>query len=368
MKTNPTRIRLKHRTKKELDGIVKVQRSSISKIKTGRNQSKKRITHVWDESLQPYTVRFAEPHNTQSYVKSVVWAKSQTEAFTLATDLYPNDLNRMLVRKGIADHYENIPLNKRIFKSSKKQKALADKLCNESITKSWKRLHPKDSSPTNIWSKKQTPKVNKWKLVLKSASSDIRRLSYVNRYSSIPTLMKENTGEHSFYVALYAMLIHRELVKTQDVFFGVTNASIMLHALTHDFSDMISGDLVRPFKYSSSDFTKAVHQAEEQMLSKVDERLLELYDFARSHINWYVESVVKAADFMSLYQYMWREKNMGNKEIEPFFQRMISDMKMMQQKLLNEKVDPEFNKYRLELAVLYEAMSNELFEQNFVTS
>jgi 5'-deoxynucleotidase YfbR-like HD superfamily hydrolase len=165
---------------------------------------------------------------------------------------------------------------------------------------------------------------------------------------------------------MYAMLIHRKLGR--NLLIGEIDAHVMLHALTHDLSDSIGSDLVRILKYSSPEFTAAVHKAEESMVCKLDERILSLYRLANIHKDWYIEAVVKAADFMSLYEYMWREKNMGNKEIEPFFQRMVADMKMMQRKLLKEKVESEFNRYRLALADLYMAMGNGIFNQNFVTS
>jgi 5'-deoxynucleotidase len=225
----------------------------------------------------------------------------------------------------------------------------------------------KPSSMPDGWT--QAIKCSAWNSILRAASGDIRRLSYVNRYSSIPTLIKENTAEHSFYVAIYAMLIHRKLTKNHgNVFIGEIEAYIMLHALTHDIEDAVGAEVVRPFKYSSTEFTAAVHKAEKLMVKKLDKNLLSLCDHVEIDKDWYIESVVKAADFMSLYQYMWRERNMGNKEIEPFFQRMQADMKMMQQKLLKEKVEPGFNKYRLALSDLYCAMSDDVFQQDFITS
>src|SRR5271157_5422049 len=94
------------------------------------NQSKRTTkTNKWDKSLQPYTIQFIEPHNTKSEIKNVVWAKNRNEAFILASDLYPTALHIMILRKGITSHYKSISIDKRITKVSKRQKALADKLC-----------------------------------------------------------------------------------------------------------------------------------------------------------------------------------------------------------------------------------------------
>lgn len=325
-------------------------------MKKTLNRSKKRIIKTWDKSLQPYTIKFVKPFNIHE-IRNVVWAKNRNKAWELASDLYPDKTNVILLQRSVVSHFKNTPTSERITKVSKKQKALADKITNELIKKDWKRLHPEDFEINNRWSS-----------ILKAASGDIRRLSYVNRYSSIPTLIKENTAEHLAYTAIYAILIHNELEGKQSIFCGETEAYIMLHALTHDFSDMISGDLVRVFKYAYPEFTTAVHKAEELMVKKLDKSLLSLCKHVDTNMDWYIKSVVKAADFMSLYEYLWREKNMGNKEVEQFFQRMLADMKMMQQKLLKEKVEPEFNKYKLALSDLYGAMGNGIFHQDFVTS
>ena len=50
-----------------------------------------------------------------------------------------------------------------------------------------------------------------WSKVLEAASGDVRRLSHVVRYSSIPISVPENVAEHSYWVSLYAILIHRTL-------------------------------------------------------------------------------------------------------------------------------------------------------------
>lgn len=183
-------------------------------------------------------------------------------------------------------------------------------------------------------------KVDNWKPLLEAASSDVRRLDYVDRYSSIPVLIKEHVSTHMFWVALYSMMVHRQLQGPREL-----DATIMLHALTHDALEALTGDVVRTFKYSSEEFRQAVNKAEaglakcmpeevRSLLSEVDEAL-EQRDRGDGKHWWphYVEDVVKAADFMSLYQFMWREKNRGNVEVEQFFGRMETDLVVASNKL-----------------------------------
>lgn len=213
-------------------------------------------------------------------------------------------------------------------------------------------------------------KVQDWKPLLEAASSDIRRLDYVTRYSSIPVTVPENDSTHMYWVSVYSMMIHRRLVGPKEL-----DALIMQHALTHDALECLSGDIVRTFKYSSEEFRQAINQAELGLASSLPVEIRSLLDevhqgidsFGHTH-HWkgqYVKDVVKAADFMSLYQYMWRERRRGNVEVEQFFGRMIADLKAMGKKLA-DKAGPGDGglTYLRSLGSLYESMA-EGFAQRF---
>lgn len=171
-----------------------------------------------------------------------------------------------------------------------------------------------------------------WNQVLSAASGDVRRLSYVDRYTSIPVSFKENVAEHSYWVALYAALIHQEVSADTTLY-----APIVTYALVHDIVECVSGDLVRTFKYSTEELKQAVDAAEEKLVSGFPTELKSLMSLPWTLIqhegdNAYVKSVVKLADFVSLHQYMVRERMRGNSEIRPFFDRMQKDMRMMAKK------------------------------------
>lgn len=207
-----------------------------------------------------------------------------------------------------------------------------------------------------------------WHSLLKDASSDVRRLSAVDRYSSIPVVVKENVGEHLFWVPFYAMLIHRELGGPKEY-----DAPIMLLGLAHDIPECLTGDVVRVFKYSSQEFRTAVNKAEKAVVeSKFPKRVLGLLREAENgglnaYGRWYVDTVVKAADFMSLYEYMWREKNKGNAEIEPFMERMRADlMKMSESFRETSRQDQLTSEVSQEMSHLYHAMAT-FFEQRYST-
>lgn len=174
-----------------------------------------------------------------------------------------------------------------------------------------------------------------WQKVLDAASCDVRRLDYVDRFSSIPVLVKENVSSHSYWVSLYSILIHENLSGDRRLL-----GPISVHAITHDIVESLTGDLVRTFKYSSDVFKSAVNSAEHNMYSHLPDAiqiLNHIWEYEAGQDAKYVKAVVKAADFMSLHQYMIREVARGNEEIRPFFQRMITDLRIEEEKFKTDQ-------------------------------
>ncbi len=195
-----------------------------------------------------------------------------------------------------------------------------------------------------------------WRPLLEAASGDVRRLDHVVRFSSIPVVFPETVSAHSFWVSLYAIMIHRHLEGDR-----VLDAPVLLAAVTHDVAEAKCGDLVRTFKYSTPDLKAAVKKAENLMVSSFPPEITSLmregHGLTPPEAS-YVDDVVKAADFMSLYEYMWRERLRGNAEIEPFFQRMIADLKAMGEALREESINPGALPHLNPLSSLYHEMAN----------
>ena len=192
-----------------------------------------------------------------------------------------------------------------------------------------------------------------WTDVIDAVTGDVRRLSYVIRYSSIPVNVPENVAEHSYWVAFFAAVIHKSMHPGDYESVG----PIVLGAVLHDMAECVTGDLVRTFKYSSDKLRQAIDEAEHIAVMKLPAPVLSIYDL-QQQIEFkkkdYVKQVVKAADFMSLMQYMVREVRRGNREIvNPFYLRMEEDLGQMR-KVLAEQRDKEWG----ELETLYRDMAN----------
>lgn len=187
-----------------------------------------------------------------------------------------------------------------------------------------------------------------WAKIYEAASGDVRRLDYVVRYSSIPVSYQETVAAHMYWVSLFSLLIHRHLMPDDKVLIGM----VLTKAVIHDLPESITGDVVRTFKYSSKNLKRAIDEAEEAIIEKFPEPISSLFKYYESQFRFsfldnadremtedeqngtiamkkereYVEAVVKAADFLSLQQFMNREVLRGNRELDSFLARMDEDL------------------------------------------
>lgn len=212
---------------------------------------------------------------------------------------------------------------------------------------------------------------NQWASFLTDAASDVRRLNSVDRFSSIPVREKESVALHSYWVVLYSLMLHRRLDGP-----GEALGPLLSYAAIHDLPECLTGDVVRTFKYSSGDFREAVQAAEQSMVERLPRHILTTLRRAESmsgngtwEHGWYVEAVAKAADFVSLYQYLMREARGGNSDIDPFIKMMRADVARMGRIALEVSkslLPPNRKKILAELADLYKSMSTLSVKPKFV--
>ncbi len=164
-------------------------------------------------------------------------------------------------------------------------------------------------------------------------TSDIKRLDYVDRYSTVPVTHKETVAAHSYWVALYSMMIHNRF----SDYCGFNNDSIksalLCEALIHDAVEAFTGDIVRLFKYTTPSLKKEIDNAECKWSELFSTSITNTgVDALNDECKRYVKRVIKLADFISLYTYLSREVQRGNSEILPFHSRMINEFILMADK------------------------------------
>lgn len=101
-------------------------------------------------------------------------------------------------------------------------------------------------------------------------AGSLHRMSHVNRYSSIPVTRKENVSEHSWYVAMYAYLVGKDLATAGvKVDFG----ELLSRALVHDLDESMTGDFLRYVKYGHPDLKRALDEVSVSMIEKMSAEL-----------------------------------------------------------------------------------------------
>ena len=138
----------------------------------------------------------------------------------------------------------------------------------------------------------------------------IRVLQHVPRWVIIRSLRQQSVAEHSYYVAIYATYIAKLLHLRQEDINWITN-----YALTHDFEEMVSGDIPTPFKRQLMLKDNAIFKASTK-------RAEQLQSNTSSNIK-YCKEVVKVADLFEACMYLSDEKEMGNSTILKLWGTMI---------------------------------------------
>ena len=144
----------------------------------------------------------------------------------------------------------------------------------------------------------------------------ISRMRYISRWGLMRNTFQENIQEHSHQVAVLA---HALAVIENRYFGGQTDPGVVVvAALYHDASEILTGDMPTPIKYDNPDIQSAYHQveavAEQKLLSMLPPDLRPDFTEAVTIPDPAVRALVKAADKLSAYLKCVEELKAGNTE------------------------------------------------------
>ena len=157
------------------------------------------------------------------------------------------------------------------------------------------------------------------------------RMKLIRRWSLMRNTQPENDAEHSLQVA---MLAHGLAVLGRERYGrAVDPEHVVALAVYHDASEVLTGDLPTPVKYSSPELSGAFHQVE----ALAGERLLEMLpEELRPSFAPYLEPgqdeahvLVKAADRISAYVKCLEEQRAGNHEFDAAAERILASIHAM---------------------------------------
>ena len=148
----------------------------------------------------------------------------------------------------------------------------------------------------------------------------VSRMKYIERWALMRSTRPENISEHSLEVAM----IGHALCIIGNVRYGkrLNAEKAALIGLYHDASEIITGDMPTPVKYSNRDirtaYRKVEEMAENRLLEQLPEDLRPVYEKIfradQTEEEKYLRGLVKSADKLSAYIKCLEEEKSGNTE------------------------------------------------------
>lgn len=146
----------------------------------------------------------------------------------------------------------------------------------------------------------------------------LSRMKFIERWSLMHNVHKENIQEHSLQVG---MIAHTLAVIRNAKFDGHVNPErVVVLAMYHDSSEVITGDLPTPIKYFSPKIKTAYKEIEEIANQRLYEMVPDEIKAEFESIFFPVEKdeehwkIIKAADKLSAYLKCLEERKAGNQE------------------------------------------------------
>ena len=146
----------------------------------------------------------------------------------------------------------------------------------------------------------------------------ISKIRWLQRWGLKRNTVQENVMEHSWEVATISHALG--LIKNRYYGGQLDVNAIVVAAMYHDCSEVITGDMPSPIKYHSTDITKAYksieRQAEYELLSLLPKDLQDDYEsvLIEDKIDKDHKIIIKSADTISAYIKCQMEISAGNPE------------------------------------------------------
>ncbi|MBE5818922.1 MAG: 5'-deoxynucleotidase [Clostridiales bacterium] len=143
----------------------------------------------------------------------------------------------------------------------------------------------------------------------------LMRMKNIKRWGLMRNTQQENIKEHSLDVAYIA---HALAAIANNVYGkNVDVKNIVMIAMYHDITEVITGDLATPVKYFNPEIKQAYKELEalsaKKIHSMIPQQIVSEYDCINGG-DEYEELIVKAADKISAYFKCVEELNSGNRE------------------------------------------------------
>lgn len=156
----------------------------------------------------------------------------------------------------------------------------------------------------------------------------LMRMKNIKRWGLMHNTQQENIKEHSLDVAYIA---HALAAIANNVYGkSVDVKNVVMIAMYHDITEVITGDLATPVKYFNPEIKRAYKELEElsakKIKSMIPAEIAEEYACIEGGSE-YEELIVKAADKISAYFKCVEELNSGNHEFSTAAKTLLASIK-----------------------------------------
>lgn len=182
------------------------------------------------------------------------------------------------------------------------------------------------------------------------------RLRYIERWSLMRNVMRENVAEHSFHVAV---LTHALCTIANEVFGrDLPTDQIVSQALFHDVTEVITGDIPMPVKHHNKDILNNFREIEDlaakRLTGMIPEELRKVYEpLITNKRQMDQHRYVKAADLLDAYLKCTSELSAGNHEFSVAkrqIKQSLDELNMPEVAYFLEHFAPSFEKTLDELS------------------
>ena len=170
----------------------------------------------------------------------------------------------------------------------------------------------------------------------------IQALCYIERCSNAPHIRPYSVAQHSFYIALYAMLFAdlenermREAKFKEEVFYEhwdlYDTSEVMKKALIHDLEESLTGDILYPVHHENKSFRETLDKVREKCVNeevfkelpkKVREYYIRLWKTSKDTTKEGI--LVACMDKFEILMFAVQELDMGNQAFRVIYVNAIS--------------------------------------------
>lgn len=144
------------------------------------------------------------------------------------------------------------------------------------------------------------------------------QLNNMVRWNGANRIKDETVAHHSYIVSWFSRVLAEEIFEDDSI-----KLKVVSFALFHDFDEMFTGDILNPFKYNEYNGVEVRNSIDEFLKFKIKNKFKTDSKTDKMFVNLltkdfpdFVSKLVKICDWISMYFYLKKEFDLGNKSLD----------------------------------------------------